>query len=341
MNSIAPFIASVSKQLIHLAAPQITKSVGSMQTRALSGSSLCQSATLLQDHDGFGFARSNPGPRKPRSIGVTEIRGPYYSVMGKRYLADVLETMGDHVDGLKFAGGSFSLFREKPLRELIDLAHDHGVYVSTGGWAEHLLTHPDPNAVFDRYLSKCKDLGCGIIYLLSFLITNHRPYSFDVIELSSGFLSFPEDDWLRLVNKVQSYKLEPKPELGIQFGAGGDTPASGIEAIGTSDPGKLVNLGRKFLDAGVKRLMIESEGITENVNSWRTDVVSRTMKELPLERVMFEAADPKVFNWYIREFGIDVNLFVDHSQIVQLTCLRSGIWGTADTWGKIVTFRPD
>jgi hypothetical protein len=32
-------------------------------------------------------------------------------------------------------------------------------------------------------------------------------------------------------------------------------------------------------------------------------------------------------------------LFVDHSQIVQLTCLRSGIWGTADTWGKIVIKR--
>ncbi|CEJ57558.1 Putative (2R)-phospho-3-sulfolactate synthase [Penicillium brasilianum] len=218
---------------------------------------------------------------------------------------------------------SFSLFQEKQLRELIDLAHDHGVYVSTGGWAEHLLTHLDPNAVFDRYLSKCKDLG------------------FDVIELSSGFLSFPEDDWLRLVDKVQSYKLEPKPELGIQFGAGGDTPAAGLESIGSSDPGKLVNLGHKFLDAGVKRLMIESEGITENVNSWRTDVVSTIMKELLVERVMFEAADPKVFNWYIREFGIDVNLFVDHSQIVQLTCLRSGIWGTADTWGKIVTFRPN
>lgn len=27
--------------------------------------------------------------------------------------------------------GSFSLFQEKPLRELIDLAHEHGVYVST------------------------------------------------------------------------------------------------------------------------------------------------------------------------------------------------------------------
>lgn len=27
--------------------------------------------------------------------------------------------------------GSFSLFHEKPLRELIDLAHEHGVYIST------------------------------------------------------------------------------------------------------------------------------------------------------------------------------------------------------------------
>ncbi|KAL4883676.1 hypothetical protein BJY04DRAFT_226387 [Aspergillus karnatakaensis] len=280
--------------------------------------------TLLQDRTkGFGFARSNPRPKKPRTKGVTEIRGPYYTVMGKRYLADVLETMGTHVDGLKFAGGSFSLFPEKQLKELLDLAHEHDVYVSTGGWAEHLLTHPDPNAVFDKYLTKCKDLG------------------FDVIELSSGFLSIPEDDWLRLVDKVHSYGLKAKPELGIQFGAGGDTSAADLESLGTSDPGKLVNLGKKFLDAGVERLMIESEGITENVKSWRTDVVSTIMKELPAERVMFEAADPQVYTWYIREFGIDVNLFVDHSQIVQLSGLRHGIWGTADTFGRLISFRPE
>lgn len=34
--------------------------------------------------------------------------------------------------------------------------------------------------------------------------------------------------------------------------------------------------------------MIESEGITENVRSWKTDVVSQIMKELPQEQVMFE-----------------------------------------------------
>ncbi|KNG90555.1 hypothetical protein ANOM_001541 [Aspergillus nomiae NRRL 13137] len=300
MLSNMPRLSPVSsKPILKSAFQQVPKVVCSMgPCRYLTATTPAEkNVTLLQDKkNGFGFARSNPRPPKPRSKGVTEIRGPYYTVMGKRYLADVLETMGTHVDGLKFAGGSFSLFQEKPLRELIDLAHEHGVYVSTGGWAEHLLTHPDTNAVFDKYLQKCRDLG------------------FDVIELSSGFLSLPEDDWLRLVDKVHAYKLKAKPELGIQFGAGGDTPAAGLEAIGTSDPGKL---------------------------SWRTDVVSTIMKELPSERVMFEAADPKVYNWYIREFGIDVNLFVDHSQIVQLSCLRHGIWGTADTWGKIVSFRPE
>ncbi|MEO8966083.1 MAG: phosphosulfolactate synthase, partial [Solirubrobacteraceae bacterium] len=32
----------------------------------------------------FPFLRANERPPKPRSRGVTEIRGPYYSVMGPR-----------------------------------------------------------------------------------------------------------------------------------------------------------------------------------------------------------------------------------------------------------------
>lgn len=230
--------------------------------------------------------------------------------------------MGHHVDGLKFAGGSFSLFPEDHLRSLIDLAHQHGVYVSTGGWIEHVLTQPDATTAVDRYLRQCKSVG------------------FDVVEVSCGFLSIPPDDWVRLVERVQAAGLIAKPEIGIQFGAGGDTAASELEGLGASDPSRVVGLGRRFIEeAGVERLMIESEGITENVTSWRTDVIQDILRDLPAEKVMFEAAEPKVFNWYIREFGADVNLFVDHSQIVQLSCLRMGIWGMADTFGKIATFR--
>lgn len=42
-------------------------------------------------------------------------------------------------------------------------------------------------------------------------------------------------------------------------------------------------------------LKIESEGITENVAEWRTDVVSALTSALPVDKLMFEAADPAVF----------------------------------------------
>ena len=38
-------------------------------------------------------------------------------------------------------------------------------------------------------------------------------------------------------------------------------------------------------------------------------------------------------------YGPEVNLFVDHSQIVQLECVRSGIWVTAATWGRVLTYK--
>lgn len=81
----------------------------------------------------LSLIRHNPTDPKPRKKGLTEIRAAYYTVMGPNYLSDVLETMGHWVDGLKFAGGSHTLFPEHKLREIIDLAHKHGVYVSTGG----------------------------------------------------------------------------------------------------------------------------------------------------------------------------------------------------------------
>jgi phosphosulfolactate synthase (CoM biosynthesis protein A) len=60
---------------------------------------------------------------------------------------------------------------------------------------------------------------------------------------------------------------------------------------------------------------------------------------LGIEHLMFEAADPAVFEWYVKNYGAEVNLFVDHSQIVQLECLRSGVWGTKSTWGRIASYR--
>lgn len=267
----------------------------------------------------FGFLRMNERQKKPRTQGITEIRGPYYTPMGSRYLQDVLETMGEHIDALKFAGGSFTLMPRKSLVQLIETCHQHNVLVSTGGFMEYVVTQ-GPAAV-DRYIRECKEVG------------------FDIIEVSSGFITLPPDDWVRLVEQVQRAGLKAKPEVGIQFGAGGATRAEELEAEGTRDPAWPIALAKRFLAAGAYMIMIESEGITENVKTWRTDVPARIIDALGLGKVMFEAADPEVFAWYIKNYGPEVNLFVDHSQIVQLECLRRGIWGTASLWGRVVTYK--
>ena len=268
---------------------------------------------------GFQFIRMNDLPEKPRKTGVTEIRGPYYTSMGKRYLEDVLETMGAYVDILKFAGGSFSLMPKKAVKDIIDLCHKYDVKVDTGGFMEYVVTQ-GPDAVA-KYIQECKDLG------------------FDIIEVSSGFITIPTDDWLRLIEKVKKAGLKVKPEIGIQFGAGGATSPEELEAEGTRDPEHAIEQAKRFLDAGAYMIMIESEGITENVKTWRTDVPPKFVNALGVQNVMFEAADPEVFAWYIKNYGPEVNVFVDHSQIVQLQCLRSGIWGTMRLWGRAVTYK--
>jgi len=274
---------------------------------------------LAADERAFAAIPVNQRSVKPRRIGITEIRGPYYTAMGPRYLEDVLGTMGAYVDALKFAGGAFRLMPRDSVRQLIAICHAHQVLVSTGGFIEYVIGQG--TEAVDNYVREARTLG------------------FDIIELSSGFITIPFDDWLRLVEKVRRAGLKPKPEIGIQFGAGGASAVADLEVEGSRDADSLARQGQRFLDAGADLLMIESEGITEQVKTWRIDVIARIVNVLGLERVMFEAADPAVFSWYIKTYGSDVNLFVDHSQIVQLECLRSGIWGTKDTWGRIKTFK--
>jgi len=267
----------------------------------------------------FPFLRVNEREPKPRKRGLTEIRGPYYSVVGPRYLQDLFEMMGAYVDSLKFAGGSFTLMPERAVRDIIELCHKHDVLVSTGGFVERVLVQGG-DAV-RKYVAECKRLG------------------FDTIEISAGFISIPTDDWLRLIELVRKSGLKAKPEVSIQFGAGGATAAAELKAEGTRDASWAIAQAKRFLEAGADIIMIESEGITENVESWRTDVPARFIDQIGMEKLMFEAADPDVFAWYIKNYGADVNLFVDHSQIVQLECLRAGIWGTKSLWGRVATYK--
>lgn len=62
------------------------------------------------------------------------------------------------------------------------MVHSHGCYVSTGGFIERIISvSGDDQATIIKYLEMCKKIG------------------FDVLEISSGFLTIPTDDWVNLV----------------------------------------------------------------------------------------------------------------------------------------------
>lgn len=87
------------------------------------------------------------------------------------FLQDILESIGEFVDGLKFYGGSHSLMPKDFVKEITDLAHRHDVYVSTGDWAEHLL-RKGPSA-FKHYVEVS-----SFLYISQCWVFN-RPFQFD------------------------------------------------------------------------------------------------------------------------------------------------------------------
>lgn len=265
------------------------------------------------------FANIWPGPSaKPRASGLTEIRAPYYGSVGVASTVDLVATYADYIDIFKFGGGSFLLLDGEDLERIIRTCHEYDILVSTGGYIEALLAREASQV--EPYLAECRRLG------------------FDIVEVSRGFIAMSDEDFLRVVRAVKEHGLLPKAEVGVQFGAGGASTVEELESTGVGDPTIAIRLAEKSLDAGAYKIMIESEGITEQVRQWRTDVVSAFAASLPLEAMVFEAADPEVFRWYLTTFGPSVNLFVDHSQIVELAALRWGVWGTLTTWGRIVHY---
>jgi phosphosulfolactate synthase (CoM biosynthesis protein A) len=270
----------------------------------------------------FDFLKIRDLPPKPREQGVIEIRGPYYFSLSSGYLENLLSDWSDYFDGFKFAGGSQRLLDRSVVKRVIKSCHDCGVYVSTGGMVERVIVQG--SSAVDDYLEECKT------------------FEFDVVEVSSGLAPIELEDKVAIVRQVQKLGMKAKPEISMMVGAGAGTHVAGYaEAMVMREVDDVVNEAKMHLRAGASIFMLESEGITEDLppKKWRTDVIRKLSREFGFSRWMFEASDPPVFKWYLKEFGPDVNLFIDHSQVVEFNCWRLGVWGDPNIWkGKKLSY---
>ena len=270
----------------------------------------------------FDFVRIDMPKEKPRKTGVIEFRGPYYNTVSYGYLEDLLDDWAYYVDGYKFAGGSMRLLPRTKVKQIIQLCHNHKVYVSTGGFVERVIAQGG-NAV-DLYLEECKALG------------------FDVVEVSSGLAPISLEDKIKIIKQVRKLGMKPKPEVSMMIGAGAGTHIAGYEAaMELKSFDQFSDEIAIHLKAGIEMIMIESEGLTEDLppEQWKTDVIKKIVNRFGLENLMFEAADPPVFKWYLKNFGGNVNLFIDYSQIVEFTAWKTKLWGDPEIWrGKTIRY---
>ncbi|MDE1856576.1 MAG: phosphosulfolactate synthase [Candidatus Micrarchaeota archaeon] len=270
----------------------------------------------------FDFVEIYDLPKKPRKKGITEIRVPYYAATPTiTYISDLLDAWGDYFDGMKFACGTMRLMDRGKVKKIIDLCHDHDVYVSTGGFVERVLVQG--KKAVDRYFEGCRELG------------------YDVVEISSGFVRVSMEDRLAMVEKVRDLGMKPKPEISMMIGAGAGTHIVGYKTR-MKTMGEFFDEAKAYLKSGAEIIMVESEGLTEDLppNKWRLDVIRKLVKEFGYNRWMFEAADPEVFKWYYKNVGRDANLFIDHTQVVEFNAWRLGLWGDPDIWGnKVYRYR--
>ena len=239
---------------------------------------------MVQDKKAFDFVKISELSPKPRQHGIIEIRGPYYTAVTISYLQDLLDMWGDYIDGFKFAGGSQRLLSMEILKKIINICHNHNVYVSTGGFVEKVIVQG--TEAVDRYLEECKLLG------------------FDVVEVSSGLAPIPLKDKVEIVKQVKKMGMKPKPEISMMFGAGAGTHITGYQTkLKTLD--ELLDEIDMHQIVGAEIIMFESEGITEDLppEEWRVDIINELNKKYGFDSFMFEASIHLFLNGILSNLG--------------------------------------
>ena len=249
--------------------------------------------------------------KKPRETGVNYVRSPVF--LGKS-IQDYLDAYSDMVDIFKLSGKQAALMNEKSLTNFIETCKSSNVMVSIGNPVMDVALQGGRNIV-NEFIEKSSDLGI------------------DIIEISSIARSIDDGDTCRLIENISKKGIKPLNEIGIAF-AHSKVDDNSIFI------NKLVNQSKKFLEAGSWKILLESEGLTENVekNKYRWNIIDKILSPLKLSQFIVEADEQDVMCKYIEIFGPNINMMVDCTRLLKMEDARLGYGPSQFLWGKVVKY---
>jgi phosphosulfolactate synthase len=227
---------------------------------------------------------------KPRSEGMTIVadRG-----LGPNGLEDLLTLVADYIDVAKFAMGVSRLMDESIVRNRIEAYARHDIPVFFAGEISELAMM---QGVADQYFAAVRDLGGW------------------GVEVSNAQVAMGISQKVEFIATARSAGLEVVAECGRK---------GGVHWAGS---GKLVAAEvAACLDAGAWRVLVQAEGLNEDVEQSNDRLIQDLVGEFGLEKLIFQAKEKGLISWYMRSFGARANLDVDSDQIIDLESQRRGL----------------
>jgi len=229
-------------------------------------------------------------PVKPRRTGLTVAAD---HGMGRHAQADLMEVAAEFIDVAKFAMGVTRLLSPSLVRAKIDLYRDSGIPVFFAGEISELAV---ARGRARDYYGAIHDLGGW------------------GVEVSNAQVAMDYAAKCRLIGIARDIGLEAVAECGRKGG------------VGWADSASLVAREvEACLEAGAWRVLVQAEGLNEDVPEPNERLISDLIARFGLDRLVFQAKDSDLLSWFLTRFGSGISLDVDADQVLDLELRRRGL----------------
>lgn len=238
----------------------------------------------------FGFIKIPPRVTKPRERGITVVAD---KGLGLVQMEDLFDMASSYVDWVKIGISAPRIYTKQHLKDKVALCHKYNVKAFIAGDVFEMAVM---QGVVDEYFAEVKELGA------------------DGIEIATAQIYMPLEEKCLLVKKAVEQGLVVFGELGKK----------GLDGWAVS-PNFLAKEVQGLLDAGAYKIIIQGEGVLENVNEINDKPLFELAAKFDVNDLIFQAKDNRAHTWLIKNFGLEVNMDIETNQVVLVELCRRGI----------------